>query len=419
MTSPEPVTPAAPGPGPGDAAAVGRLASPPTTPAEFLPRCLNVAGNELTLFVESRPLIAAMVRDIHAATTRVWLETYIFHNDNCGQAIAEALRERARAGVEVRLLYDAIGSQATPRSFFRALAASGVSVHEYHSIWEALWRFSFLRILNRRDHRKLLVVDDGVAYFGGMNVVDTASAPAVRRAEHLPSSAGWRDVHIRLAGPAQRGVAESFDRSWRRAHGETISRRPMAYRKALLAGGEESIQFFDSGPGLKHTRAHRLFRRLLRAAHRRVTLSMAYFLPVGGVLKALIQAPRRGVIVRVVVPAHSDVPLVQHASRYLYERLLRRRIRIFERQQNMLHSKVMIVDRAWSVVGSCNLDARSLWINLEFLAVVHSRPFARALDEVVAFEIAHSQRVTRQSCRERHWWWRLINRLAWSLRWWL
>jgi cardiolipin synthase len=417
MTPHQPTTPVMPGHG--DAAAVGRLAAPPSTPGELLPRCLTVAGNELTLFVESAPLIATMVRDIRTAGTRVWLETYILHNDRCGRAVAEALADRARAGVEVRVLYDAIGSQATPRSFFRHLAAAGASVHEFHSFWEALWRFSFLRVLNRRDHRKLLVIDDRVAYFGGMNVVDTASAPAVRRAEHLPSSAGWRDVHVRLEGPAQRAVAESFDRSWRRAHGETVPRRPAAYRRALLTGAEESIQFFDSGPGLRHTRAYRLFTRLLRAARRRVTLSMAYFLPVGGVLKALVRAPRRGVLVRVVVPAQSDVPIVQHASRYLYERLLRRRIRIFERQQNMLHSKVMIVDHAWSVVGSCNLDARSLWINLEFLAVVRSRPFARALRQIVGFEIAHSHRVTWQECRDQRWWWRLVNRLAWSLRWWL
>jgi cardiolipin synthase len=417
MTPREPTTPAVPAPG--ETAERARRESPPGTPGPLLPRSVAVAGNELTLFVESGPLIAAMVRDIRAARTRVWLETYIFHDDGCGRAVAGALVDRARAGVEVRVLYDAVGSQATPRSFFRALAAAGASVHEFHSFWEALWKFSFLRILNRRDHRKLLVVDDEVAYFGGMNVVDTASAPAVRRAEHLPSSAGWRDVHVRLGGPAQRQVADSFDRSWRRAHDETVPRRPPAYRKARLAGGEESLQFFDSGPGLRHTRAHRLFTRLFAIARRRVILSMAYFLPVGRVLQAVLRAPRRGVVVRVVVPARSDVPLVQHATRYLYDRLLRRRIRIFERQQSMLHSKVAVVDRSWSVVGSSNLDARSLWINLEFLAVVHSRPFARALEEIVAYEIAHSARVTRQSLRERSWWGRLVNRLAWSLRWWL
>jgi cardiolipin synthase len=401
------------------ALAAAALATPPATPQPLRPRCVSVSGNELTLFVESAPLIAAMVEDIHKAQTRVWLETYIFHDDDCGRAVRDALIDRCRAGVEVRVLYDAIGSQKTPWSFFRPLIEARATVHEFHSFWEALWRFSPLRILNRRDHRKLLVIDDRVGYFGGMNIVDTASAGAVRQAEHVPTSAGWRDVHVRLEGPAQPDLAESLDRSWRRAHGEKIPRRPGAYRRAILAREPESIQFFDSGPGRRHMRAYVLFHRLIRMARRRLTLSMAYFLPVGRVLKALLRAPRRGVLVRVVVPGESDVPLVQHATRHLYSWLLRRRIRIFERQMNMLHSKVMIVDRKWSVVGSCNLDARSLSINLEFLGVIHSPALAKALEEIVAHEIAHSTRITLHTYRERSLWRRLVNRLAWMLRWWL
>ena len=387
----------------------------PKTPA---PVCVTVAGHELTLFVETRPLIKAMVSDIRAARTRVWLETYIFNDDAAGRAVAEALRERAVAGVQVRVLYDAIGSQFTSGAFFRSLEQAGVVVHAFHSVREALWRFSFLRILNRRDHRKLLVLDEDIAYFGGMNLVDTSlvQTPA---AEHLPTSAGWRDVHVRVAGPQQREIAESFERIWRLAHGETVPPRPRSYRRGQLARRAENIQFFDSGPGLKHTRAARLFARLIRNARRRITFSMAYFLPVGAVLRELLKAPRRGVPVRVVVPGESDVALVQHASRYLYTRLLRRRIRIYERQANMLHSKVMIVDNVWVVVGSCNLDARSLWINYEFLAVIRSENFAGVLTRIVGEEITYSKRITLEEYAERSWWRRLVNRLAWSLRWWL
>src|SRR5207237_1523942 len=129
--------------------------------------------------------------------------------------------------------------------------------------------------------------------------------------------------------------------------------------------------------------------RLIRAARHSVTLSMAYFVPVGRVLRELLRAHRRGVFVRTVVPGRSDVPVVQRATRHLYTRLLRRRFHVYERQVNMLHSKVMSVDDAWVVLGSSNLDARSLWINLEFLAVIHSRKLARELNDVVRFEIAH------------------------------
>jgi cardiolipin synthase len=391
------------------------------------PLRVTVAGHELTIFVESMPMIAAMVRDIQLAQKRVWVESYIFLNDIAGCAVAQALQERARLGVDVRVLYDAVGSQTTPSAFFRKMEAAGVQVHCFHSIWEALYRFSLFRVLNRRDHRKLLIIDDRVAYFGGMNLVAQGSTAVVEAAEHLPVSAGWRDVHVRLAGPQQQELAESFDRSWcrarrlkRKSRGKPSSAVARGYRLGLPAAtGQESIQFFDSGPGRRHTRAARVFTQLIRRAKKRLTLSMAYFLPVGPVLKQLVRAHRRGVFVQVVLPGESDVRLVQRATRFLYRSLLRRRFHIYERQLHMLHSKVMIVDDEWTVLGSCNLDPRSLYINWEFLAVIHSRKLAKALGEVVQGEIAGSQRVTLRSCAKQGCWQRLLDRLAWSLRWWL
>lgn len=391
----------------------------PQAPSPIAPVTLTVAGHELTVFVESVPLVAQMILDIRSAGQRVWLETYIFNDDAVGRAIAEALKERARTGVEVRVLYDAVGSQAAGGTLFEEMRQAGVQVHEFHSIWEALWKFSLLRILNRRNHRKLLVIDDRVAYFGGMNIVDASSRLSIEQVEHLPLSAGWRDVHVRLIGPQQPEVAESFDRSWRQAHGHKVESRPRPYRQARLVAAEESIQFFDSGPGLKHTRAGRLFNRLIHTAQRKLTFSMAYFLPVGSVLRNLLRARKRGILVRVVVPGVSDVPLVQRATEHLYSLLLRRRFHVYERQVSMLHSKVMIADDEWTLVGSCNLDARSLWINLEFLAVIHSRSLAKVLNQIVLYEVARSRRVTLRDDRRKSWWRRLVNRLAWLLRWWL
>ena len=380
---------------------------------------VTVAGHELTIFVESMPMIAALIRDIQSAQKRVWVESYIFLNDVAGSAVAEALQESARRGLDVRVLYDAIGSQTTPWAFFRKMEGAGVQVHCFHSVWEALYRFSIFRVLNRRNHRKLLIIDDRVAYFGGMNLVAQGSAALVQPPEDVPISAGWRDVHVRLSGPQQEELAESFDRSWCRARRLKVKRRPRLYRLGLPAEGVESIQFFDSGPGRKHTRAARVFSQLIRRAQRRLLLSMAYFLPVGPVLGQLLRAHRRGVFIQVVLPGESDVRLVQRATRSLYRRLLRRRFHIYERQRNMLHSKVMIIDEEWSLLGSCNLDARSLYINFEFLAVIHSRNLATALSKIVHDEIDGSRRVTLRSHAKQNWWQRLLDRLAWSLRWWL
>ena len=383
------------------------------------PLRLTVAGHELTIFVQSLPMIASLVRDIHTAQKRVWVESYIFLHDVAGSAVAEALKDRARMGLDVRVLYDAIGSQTTPSVFFHQMAEAGVQVHAFHSVWEAVYRFSMLRLLNRRNHRKLVVIDDRIAYFGGMNLVDQGSAALVEHAEHLPISAGWRDIHVRLTGPQQSELAESFDRSWRRARRLPVKRRSRSYRRALPAAGAESIQFFDSGPGRKHTRAARVFTQLIRRARHRLLLSMAYFLPVGPVLRQLIRAHRRGVFIQVVLPGESDVPVVQRATRSLYRRLLRRRFHIYERQRHMLHSKLMVIDDEWTVLGSCNLDARSLYINFEFLAVIHSRTFAKALSAIIQDEIDGSHRITLRSCAKQSGWQRLLDRLAWSFRWWL
>ncbi len=392
------------------------------------PRTISVAGNELTIFVESPPLIAAMLEDIQSARERVWLETYILLNDAAGTAIAQALKEKARAGLDVRVLYDFIGSQSTPAAFFKELQEAGVQVHEFHSLWESLRRFALFGILNRRNHRKLLVVDDRAGYFGGMNVVDTTKGdPRIRDlpvgsssgSRSLPVSAGWRDVHVRLVGPQQSELADSFQRSWRRAKGQRNPRRSKAYRSAILSTENESLQFFDCGPGRSNTRAGRIFTRLIRASRQALALSMAYFIPVGRVLDAIRAAARRGVRIQAIVPGVSDVKLVQRATQYLYRKLIPWGIDIYERQTTMLHSKVLTVDDRWTAVGSCNLDPRSLWINLEFLAVVRSPAFAAAVNEICAHEIRHSKRITLADCARLSWWQRLINRMAWSLRWWL
>ena len=380
---------------------------------------LRVADHALTLFVESPPLIASMLRDIHAARQRVWLESYIFLDDAAGQAVADALAERARAGLDVRVHYDAVGCMSVSSVFFQHMQEAGIKVHAFHSFWEVFRRFPALRFLNRRNHRKLLVVDDRVAYFGGMNLVDQSGIHTYVETEALPISAGWRDVHVRLAGPKVGEAAESFDRCWRLAHGLPVQKRPKPYRQARLAKGEETIQFFDSGPGGKHTRAARLFVRLIRGAKRSLTFAMAYFLPVGRVLRELLRAHQRGVFVRVVVPGESDVPIVQRATRHLYGRLLRKRFHVYERQRSMLHSKVLVVDDEWCVLGSSNLDARSLWYHYEFLAVIRSRTLAGALNAIVNEEITQSHRITLRECLARSRWQRLFDRLAWSVRWWL
>ena len=416
------------------------------------PLAIEVAGQRLTLFFNTETQIEAVLNDIRSAQSRVWLETYIFLEDRIGRLVAEALKERASAGVEVRIHYDAVGSLATPNSFFRDLALAGAKLHCFRSAWEALSRFSFFKTYNRRNHRKLLVIDDRVAYFGGMNIVDHASETATDSPKRSHTAIGWRDVHVRLEGRQQRHVAESFELSWQRAQGQPS--RPSATNLplgVLLArdrqtslpqpadslessalatnntpadnapskNKDEWVRFFDSGPGPRSHRAARVFTRLMQAARFRLTFSMAYFLPVGQVRRTLFQSAQRGVRVRVVLPSFSDMPFIQRATRYFYDVLLRRRCEVFERQQRMLHSKVLIMDDEYVVLGSSNFDVRSLWINWEFVVVIRSRRLAALMTEVVSREAQESVRVTQSFWRNQSWWQRLLDRIAWSLRLWL
>ena len=388
--------------------------------ADEAPSSVRVAGHELVLFVESPPMIAAMAADIESATQRVWLETYIFAGDAAGREIAALLARKAADGLDVRLLYDALGSQGTPASLFAEMAAAGVQVHAFHSLLYALRKLSFFEILNRRNHRKLLVIDDRTAYFGGMNIVDTCPPHNRAVARDLADAGGWRDVHVRIAGPQVADIAESFDRSWLRANHIPVERRPRWYRRVRLPRGNgDFIRFYDGGPGLSFARAERVFTRLIGMAQRRIIMSMAYFLPTRRVLRTILRAQQRGSRVTVIVPGRSDVPLVQRATRFLYARLLDHGIEVFERQRSMLHSKVVVIDEQWTIVGSCNLDARSLEINLEFLAVIRSAEMARTVARICDNERTASQPVTRADCKRHSILQRFLDRCAYLLRRWL
>ncbi len=379
-----------------------------------------VADHRLDVFTEAPAVFEAMLGDIDQAKGRIWLETYIFADDSSGTAIAEALMRRARQGLDVRVLYDAVGSTATPLAFFASMRAAGVRVHGYHNLWESLRRVRFFTIFNRRDHRKLLVVDETCAYFGGMNIVDHGrDRRYLNLDDHAAPMTGWRDLHIRMEGSQQQQVAESFERSWAHATGMPLSRRPTAYRRVKISGGAESIHFFDSGPGFRFSRAPRVYRRLLRGAEHSVVIAMAYFIPVGRVMFGLTRLRSRGVRVRIIVPARPDVRIARYAALYLYKRLLRAGYAIYERTTRMMHTKLVVIDRQWTILGSANMDPRSLYTNLEFMAVIRSDKFAALARRVCRHEMRRSRRVrlsdvARYSVRVR-----FLAMLAWSLRWWL
>lgn len=394
---------------------------PVSTAADLELPTVDVAGNRLQLFVESASMTASLTTDIRSARRRAWIESYTVADDAIGQAVAAALKERAAAGVECRLSYDAVGSYATPTRYFDELRAAGVDARPFRPWGRWFHRFSFLRRFNRRNHRKLAVLDDDVAYFGGMNLVDAGGSgvPPAVTGKHPESEAAWRDVHVQLTGPAVVDIAAAFNDLWMRNERKRPPKRANPTLTAITRCTTDAIFFFDARPHVRYHRPGRVFKALINRARTSITLAMAYFLPFGGVLRALLKARKRGVTVQVIVPSVSDVPLVKWASRHGYEKLLRHGIRIYERRDRMLHSKVMIVDGTWSIIGSCNFDPRSLLLNLECFAVIRSAETAKLLANVCRYERRHSDPVRLSGHKRRNCWEQWRDRAAWMLRRWL
>jgi cardiolipin synthase A/B len=386
----------------------------------YAPQVIQVAAQELTIFTETPHMIEALIRDIQSAKTRIWIEIYIFLNDVAGNRVSEALVERAKSGVDVRVLYDSLGSLATPNAFFAQMVEGGVQVYSYHTVWQALGRgLRFFQVFNSRNHRKLFIVDNDIAYFGGMNIVDQ-NITDQKDIKNLPTSTGWRDVHVRLTGASQNVLAKSFERSWHFAHHEKAFPREkqLSISKTITSQGE-AIQFFDCGPRRELARPFKIFHKLIKSARKSIVISMAYCLPPGKIIRAMRRARRLGVEIDIIVPAESDVKLVQWATEFLYEKWIKQGIRIFEREERMLHSKVITVDDEWTIIGSCNLDFRSFRINLEILATIHSKPCAEMIRNICDHEMQNSRQITLQDCQEHQWWKKLRNRIAYAFRWWL
>jgi cardiolipin synthase len=334
-----------------------------------------------------------MLEEIARAEHEILVEMYIFADDATGRRFAEALAARARAGTEVRILYDAIGSLETSTSFWDELREAGCHVLEHNPV--AFWRRRFrLDVLNRRDHRKILVVDRRVAFTGGMNFADPW-APTNEGGQ------GWRDDAVRVEGPAAEAMREVFVRSWlHAAHIGPASLPPPRCEVAPPVGDAQVFVLANHGLGVARAIRGEYLRRILRA-RRSIFITNSYFLPDAAIRRSLARRARGGVDVRVIVPGVSDVPAVRHASRALYESMMRDGVRIFERQGPVLHAKSAVVDGVWSTVGSYNLDYRSYRLNLEVVVGIEDARFGAVMERAFEDDLAESLEVDLQTFRRR------------------
>ena len=340
-----------------------------------------VSGNRVTALYNGDEIFPAMLQAIRGAQKTVTFETYIYWAGDIGQQFAVAFSERARAGVKVHVLIDWVGSSKVDKNAVAMMKQAGVSFQEYRPL-----RWYNLARLNKRTHRKLLVVDGHIGFTGGVGVADLWSG-------HAQDSSHWRDSHFRIEGPAVEQMQAAFMDNWVKGVGEVLHGDD--YFPPQKSVGNLAAQVFSSSPTGGSESMELMYLLAIAAAEKSIYLSSAYFVPDELTQTALITALRRGVKVQIVTPGkYMDSKMVRGASRALWGPLLAAGAEMFEYAPSMYHCKVFIVDELLVSVGSTNWDPRSFGLNDETNLNIYDEDFARQQVDKFRQDLAKSQRVT-------------------------
>lgn len=362
-----------------------------------------IAGNNVQLLFDGPATLRAMIEAVRAAKSTINLETYIFDQDPIGLQFAELLMEKRRQGVVVNVMYDSVGTIGTPQAFFDNMRAAGVNMLAFNPINPAKAKGNWS--INNRDHRKILVVDGSVGFTGGINIsADYANSSLFRSGRKSDKvdkdKVGWRDTHIRIDGPAVATLQYAFVNNWvRQEAGELL---PADYFPRLAPAGDKFLRVLATEPG-SHSEIYKSLMVAINEAKKSVHVTSAYFVPDQQIVDALIAAAKRGVDVKLVLPGVSDHGLVMQAGRAFYEQLLAGGVKIYQLQVAVLHAKTVVVDGAWSTIGSANIDRRSFIHNYELNVVVIDPAFGRDMEAAFNEDLRSSKEITLEQWRDRPW----------------
>ncbi len=344
-----------------------------------------VGGNRITTLVNGDQIFPAMLSAIRGAKRTITFETFVFEKGDVPRAFAEALAERARAGVKVHVILDAHGASKS-RVYHSMMEKAGVQLVKYHS----LFAFDIMRY-NNRTHRKLLVADGRVAFIGGVGIADQWSGNA-QSPEH------WRDCHYRIEGPAVAQVQAAFVENWIAARKELLFGPD--YFPSLSPKGNSSGNIFFSAPHKGRYSVPLMYEMAIASAQKSLRIENAYFIPSEPLMKALVAAAKRGVKIEIILPGeHMDQKAVARASKKRWKELLSAGIALYEYKPTMIHSKLLIADDLFVSVGSANFDLRSLHLNDEANFNVMDPQFAREQTRLFERDRALSKRVTFETLK--------------------
>lgn len=350
-----------------------------------------VVGNRITLLRDSAATLAATFRIIREAKDHLNLEYYIVEDiEQEGVRLSDLLIEKQRQGVQVSLIYDGIGSISTPSEFFDRLKDAGIEVLEFHPVDRPY-------SLNDRDHRKILIADGRTALVGGVNLSSVyASAPLASG----KSTGPWQDTDMQIDGPAVAELQKLFIATWTQQGGAPFSAQSDFFPR-VGGGGPDVVRILGSTPDHAVPQYYVSLLSAIRNAERRVWITAAYFVPTAQEMDDLVAAARRGVDVRLLLPSRSDSELPLLAGRSHYEDLLEAGAKIYEYRAAILHSKAVVIDGVWSVLGSSNFDHRSVLFNNEVDAVVLGAATATQMEAMFDDELTRATPIDEQSWRHR------------------
>lgn len=346
--------------------------------------------NHVQLFSEGAPFFEALLAAIRSAQHTILLEYYTIHDDHTGRELAVVLAAAVRRGVKVQLIYDYIGCVDTTSSYFNNLVFQGIELLPFNkpSFKRGIYWF------DKRDHRKMTIVDDQLAFLGGFNIGDMYSG-------RLDGHLRFRDLGFSIRGGAVSELVAIFNATKQLEQDEPIMplriRRP---RSVATAAGHAGVVIISGGPRQRRSYIREAFQVNIASASEEILIATPYFVPGPRIIRSLLRAARRGVRVQLLLPARSDVRLVLLLGRSSYSTLLKGGVEIYELEREILHAKVMLIDGERTVIGSANLDQRSFHRNYEINCVVDNIEFGGQIRALLQEEIAGS-RLVRLDVHER------------------
>lgn len=368
---------------------------------------------DLLVLEDGAETMDAVGQVLAEAESEILVEMYILRDDEVGEQLQQSLLDAVSRGVHVCVLADALGSIGTSRRYWRELEAAGITVRLFHPWWHSplhAWR---------RDHRKIIVVDRRVAFTGGMNVGNEygSSIPVTRST----SSKTFRDVFVRIDGGVADELASVFAEGWKRAGGPALPdikplKRGVDRPVVPDPGDPPRVLVLDGRPGRGQPETIAVLAALVGAARERLWITTPYFAPPDGALRILGEAAQRGVDVRLLLPALCDVATVRHAAHGTYSRLLRAGVRVYEYERTLLHAKTIVCDSGVSLVGSANLDFRSLWFNAECNLMIADAQAAGQFEALFLADLEDSTEITAEQWRTRGLGHRLLDAAARAMR---